>query len=259
MKNKRGQVSIFIIVGIVLIAAIGLFFALRQGNVVPTPGKTTQENPTSFIESCIYEKTHEAIDYLSLRGGYADNKLSKQFTFGNEEPRNITYLCYNQNSYLPCINQKPLFIEDLKEELKKQVSDKIETCFEDMISNFKNKGYETDVRYNDFSIMIMPNEIVIQTDSEIILIKGGETTREENPKIEIPSRIYGIANIANEIVNQEARFCYAEISGIGITYPEYVIEKTKTDDLTNIYTIESRKSGEKFRFAVRSCAIPPTL
>jgi len=62
-----------------------------------------------------------------------------------------------------------------------------------------------------------------------------------------------------EIVNQEARFCYAEISGIMLAYPEFSISLTKTDDLSKIYVVENKKSKEVFRFAVRSCAIPPGL
>jgi hypothetical protein len=40
-------------------------------------------------------------------------------------------------------------------------------------------------------------------------------------------------------------------------YPEFEIEKFRTGESTTIYTIKQRKTGERFRFAIRSCVIPP--
>ncbi len=258
-NSKRSQIAIFVILGILIISAIALFFIFRQdSNVLQTSGKS-EENPTGFFESCIGNKVREAVDELSLRGGYMDSKLSINFKFENENYHNITYLCYNQNSYLPCINQKPAFTEDLNKEIKNYISNDVENCFNKLKSSLEDKGYETNVNYNDFSVEIAPKKIIVQTYSDIAYTKAGQTTNEKDIKVEIASRLYEISLIALEIVNQEARFCYSEISGISILYPEFSIDKTKTDSLSNIYTIIHKDSKEKFRFAVRSCAIPPTF
>ena len=42
-----------------------------------------------------------------------------------------------------------------------------------------------------------------------------------------------------------------------LLYPEFNIDKIRTSDLITIYSVEKKESGEKFRFAVRSCVIPP--
>jgi|TARA_Y100000310_G_scaffold267204_1_gene279100 hypothetical protein len=255
LKEKKGQVTIFIIVGIILIGIILLFFAFRSG-IIEDITKKPEENPEAFLKICMEDKLKEAIKIVGLKGGYPDNELSINFKFGNEDYHNITYLCYQQGNYLPCINQKPNFMNDLKEEIKNYISEDIENCFNEVSSLFKDKGYTINSNYEDAVIEIIPKRVFIQTDSEIILTKGGETTRQEDFKIEIPSRLYELSFIIQEIVNQEARFCYAEISGIMLIYPEFSIDKFKTGESTNIYTLIHKKSEEKFRFAIRSCVIP---
>jgi hypothetical protein len=258
LKGKKAQVTIFVVAALVLVGAIALFFAFRQASIGQSSG-ASGENPVSFFESCIDGKVRGAVGYISLRGGYIDGKPSKEFQFQNEPVTNITYLCYNQNSYLPCINQRPTFMDDLRREIKDYVSNDVGECFMGMEEAFKKEAYEVSIDYRDFNVSIVPGKITLDTDSEITLTKAGQATKEEDVKADVASKLYEISFIVQEIVNQEARFCYAEASGISVLYPEFMIDKTKTSDLSNIYTIEHRESREKFRFAVRSCAIPPTI
>ncbi len=258
MKTRKAQVTIFVIAALVVLASIAMFFAFRQTAVQQTSG-TSEENPSSYLESCMENKVREAIGYVSLRGGYISSKPSKAFQFQDEPVINITYLCYNQNSYLACINQKPAFIDDLRWEIKEYVRSDVQDCFNGMADSFRKNSYEVSLDYEDFNITIVPEKVSIVTDSEITLTKSGQTISEEDIKAEIPSKMYEISLVVQEIVNQEARFCYAEISGISVFYPEFSIDRIKTDSLDNIYDIEHTESRERFRFAVRGCAIPPTL
>ena len=258
LKNKKGQITIFIIVGIVLISAIALFFVFNKQVGIGTTEKT-EENPELFLESCIEDKVKEAIEFISLRGGYVNNELNINFKFEDEIAYNISYLCYNQNNYLPCISQKPTFMNDLREEIKKYISSDVENCFSKITSSYSKEGYTVNTDYRDFEIQIIPKRVIIQTDSEISLTRSGETTKQEDIKIEIANRLYEISFIVQELVNQEARFCYAEHAGISLIYPKFIIDKFRTGDSTVIYTIDHKDSKEKFRFAIRGCVIPPGI
>jgi len=258
-KQKKGQLTIFIIAALILIGLVGIFFVFRGGTLVEEKTQKLEENPELFLESCIKDKVREGIEFISLRGGYINNKLNINFQFEKEPIRNITYLCYNQNSYLPCINQKPTFMEDLKTEMKNYILEDVENCFVEIRESLGKEGFETNIEYENFEVEIIPKRIIVQTDSEITLTKSGETTKQENIKVEIPSRLYEISSIVQELVNQEARFCYAEGLGISLIYPEFSIDKFKTGESTIIYTVDHKESKERFRFALRGCAIPPGI
>ena len=259
MNKKRGQITIFIILGIILISAVVLFFLFREQTTIDTTGKP-EENPEAFMNSCLEGKIKNAINELALRGGYVNNSLNINFKFEDEEIFvDVSYLCYNQNSYLPCINQKPTFTEDLKTEIKKYISDDVENCFEEITNGFVQKGYVVETNYRDFSVDFLPKRVIVQTDSDITLTVSGETLKEEDFIITVASRLYELAFVVQEIINQEARFCYSEILGISLIYPDFIIDKFRTEGSTVIYTIEHKESKEKFRFAVRGCAIPPGI
>ena len=255
MNKKRGQITIFIIVGMILISAVVLFFLFREDTTIDTTGKP-EENIESFLNSCLEDKIKNAIKDISLHGGYIDNPVNLNFKFENEIPINITYLCYTQNYYVPCVNQKPMFIKDLKTEIKNYISDDAENCFNEMTENFVKKGYSVETNYRDFSVDFLPKRVIVQTDSDITLIVSGETTKEEDFIIIVASRFYEIVTLVQELVNEEAEFCYTENLGINLVYPEFIVDKFRTQE-SIIYTIEHKESKEKFRFVVRGCVIPP--
>lgn len=254
--QTRGQITIFIIIVIILISAIILFSIFRKEATIEIGGKQG-ENPEAFFSSCIKDKIEESIRVISLHGGYIDNPLHKEFKFEGESFVNISYLCYTQSDYSTCINQKPLFTQDLKKEIKNYISSDVENCFNEMQESF-SREYNIVSDYNGFDVEILPKRVIIQTDSSMTLTKSNDATEYENFEITVASRLYGISNLVQEIVNQEAEFCYAENLGISLAYPEFIINKLPAGE-SLIYSIEHEDSKEKFRFALRKCVIPPAL
>jgi len=256
---KRGQITIFIIVGVVIISVVILFFLFKSG-IVPKIFKKPETDSNTFLHSCMEDKIKEAVKTISLQGGHINNPLHKTFKFENEDfLKNISYLCYTQNYYTPCINQEPMLIQHLKDEIKDYIFDDVKDCFNELTLSLEKQDYVVEARYNGFYVELIERKIVIKTNSEIILTKGYETSKQENFKIIVPSRFYDLSIVVQEIISQEARFCHFEHLGFMLLYPEFEIDKFRTGDLTTIYTVEYRKSKEKFRFAVKSCVIPPGI
>ena len=100
--SKKGQVTIFIILGLILVVSFIIIFLLINP---PEIKVVDEDNPQAFIESCTRGAVEEAIDLLSKRGG--DISPKGYISFKGEE---ITYLCYYNNFYEPFINQRPLLI-----------------------------------------------------------------------------------------------------------------------------------------------------
>src|SRR3989344_5609100 len=97
-KNRSGQITIFVIAGIIIVAAIVMFFVFRN-NAIPGVTQKAEENPEGFLSSCIDKKLREAVQNISIHGVYLNEPLHKEFKFENESFVNISYLCYNQNNY----------------------------------------------------------------------------------------------------------------------------------------------------------------
>ncbi len=205
-KKCRGQVTIFIIIAIMIIGGVLLFFIFRE-KIIPGMSTHPEKNPGTFLESCSEDKIREALSLLSSQGGSINPILYKKFRFEDESDfTNISYLCYTQNYYIPCINQEPLLIQHLKKELKDYISEDISDCFDKLTASLNKQGYTTDAKYRGFDIELMERKIMINIDAEITLTKSGETSTQNDFRVVIPSRFYDSALVAQEIVSQEARF-----------------------------------------------------
>ena len=69
-KNHRGQVTIFIILAVVIIAAVALYFIFR-GNLAPTTQIPQEFQPAynTFL-SCLQNNVQSGISILESQGGY---------------------------------------------------------------------------------------------------------------------------------------------------------------------------------------------
>jgi len=252
---KQGQINMFVIAGIAIIVIIALLFFYR-GKLLPILDIGKETNPNIFFESCIEDKVKEAVGIMLPQGGYIEPEFSFKFKFEGERYQNISYLCYNENYYIPCVNQEPMLMTHIEEEIYNYVEDGIENCFEDYVLKLKKENYEVNSVYDGFEIELIPKRILINIYGKITLEKTGETSKQENFEVRVPTEFYDLAVVAQEIVSQEAEYCNFEQVGFMLLNQEFELDKFKTGNSKTIYTIKHRKSGEAFRFAVRGCVMP---
>ncbi|GAJ24847.1 unnamed protein product, partial [marine sediment metagenome] len=216
--------------------------------------------PESFLDSCLKDKVKEGIEIISMRGGSLNNPLNKSFLFKDEKsPTDISYLCYNQNDYFPCVNQEPMLFQHLEDEIKDYISDDVTSCFNDLEASLGRQGYSVQKELRSFEVKLQSKKVVIETDSEITLTKSGETSKQEDFRIFVGSRLYEIAEVANRIVNDEATTCNFDYVFFMMNNPEFDIDKKepKTIDSTEIYVIIHEDTNERFNLAIRGCVTPP--
>ncbi len=134
--KKKGQVTIFILAAVAIVAIIIILFAFRN-NVGISFLKQTLPNPQQDMESCISESVSNAVDIMLPQGGYINPENYK--LYNNIK---VPYLCYNKNYYAPCINQEPLYLDRLKLEIKNYISSKIENCFYNLKSDYEKRNFK---------------------------------------------------------------------------------------------------------------------
>lgn len=254
---KKGQATIFIILGIVLVTFVLLFFALRGDLKVSEWISPTEVDLYNHFSVCVQKSLQQKVDLIASQGGYVANKLNLSFEFTNESEVDISYLCYQQNNYLPCVNQQPMLIAHLKKELEREIEPVVVECFDSLVNSFKKTSDSVTDKYEGFELGLYPDRVVLIVKGEIVYEKAGTTSQYTGIRASYFTRLYDLAIVAQEIVSQEARFCSFEQVGFSLIYPEYSIHKFLTGSSDKIYTITDKRTNERFRFAVRSCVIPP--
>jgi hypothetical protein len=257
--NSRGQVTIFIIIAIIIVVGGALFFMFKEG-IIPQIGGGLEKDPAIFLQTCMDEPVQDILNTLENQGGFMENELYKKFKFTEEDDyTNIPLLCYTKDYYVPCINQHPMYISEVNQEVKEAVAPIIEDCFDSLTQSLQKQNDAVEVTPNGFEVEFQEDRIIFNIDSKIVLTNAGETTTQEDFKIGHPTMFYNLLKVVQEITSQEAEYCYFENIGYMAFHPEYDIRKFRTGDSILIYRVKDERTEEQFKFAVRGCIRPAGL
>ncbi|MBS3089343.1 hypothetical protein J4461_00495 [Candidatus Pacearchaeota archaeon] len=249
--GKAGQVSLWVIIAIAIVAIVGLLALLRQK---PLPEIDNIESPERTIESCARDAIYETVKLMAPQGGFVSPRNYKKY-----DNINVAYLCENIGYFETCINQHPSLLAEIKEEIYNNSINKIENCFVDSTEELKKKNIKVESGETNLKIDLAPQRIKVSINKKMTLSSKEGTKNIEDFNFEIRHPLYELALVANEIASQEAKYCYFEYVGYMILYPEFDIKKTALSDSTKIYTILHKDSNSEMNIAIRSCAIPPGI
>jgi hypothetical protein len=247
---KKGQVTIFVIVGVVIVVGIIGIVILMGGFDVDSP---VDLGPKAFIGKCVRDVVEESVGKVLIGGGEVVPSQSLMYQ-GSE----WNYLCYQADYYLTCYNLHPMLEISIEEEIRLDTLDDVQNCFDRMAIDFEDAGFDVSGGAADYSIDLLPGNVDINLRKGIEIVKGESVQSFEDFGSSIISPIYDLVRVAREIVNSEAQYCHFEYNGYMLLYPEYSIRRIDYDG-SKIYRVIDRRSGAEFRFAVRSCAFAPGI
>lgn len=247
-KNRRGQVTIFIIVAVVIIA-VGILAYFVYPKVKSEAGFDSK-NPSAFIQTCLEDELKENADVISANGG----SLNPQFYYLYDNSK-VEYLCYTNEDYKTCVMQQPMLKQHIEEEIKNSVEAQAKECFNELKKNYEEQG-ETPILVEGLSdAELLPQKIVVTFNNVLTLGKAG-TERFENFKVILNNNLYELVGITNSILEWEAVYGDADTSSYMNYYHDLKVEKKNQDDGTTIYILTNWEKGNKFQFASRSVAWP---
>lgn len=254
---KRGQVTIFIIIGI-LIVALGVLIYMFYPEL---KSKATGEakSPSDFIQQCMEDKIQETVEIISLQGGSVEPDFFYQYYNSEDEKKyNLEYLCYTNQYYSPCGVQQPMLISHIQDEIKTEIQEDAKTCFSNMKKSYQNKGYNADLDFDEKNIKVelLPERIITDFNANLTLTKS-ETEKYESFKIVLNNNLFGLVSIANSIVTFETNYGESDVQAYMDYYHNLKVEQEKQLDGSVIYILTHIDKGDKFQFAVRSYVFPP--
>ena len=177
--NKRGQVTIFVILGIVILFLIFLVTVFKDTLLESKFGTQTNDDLVStqvesireHVEGCIEEQGYEVISALGKQGGSLNPGLSK-YWYGDD----ISYLCYTEQ-YGPCYNMVPFLTSHMEDEITDYVSENLINCVN--FSSWEARGYEVSAGSYRVETTIGDENVIILVDYPITISRG-DSVLEEN-------------------------------------------------------------------------------
>jgi len=126
--KKRGQITIFIVLGIIILAVTGISFFIFNSfsPVVGAPDSASIEN---FIQTCIDSSLEEAVNTVAKNGGYSS--FTKSFT---DSLFKVKYWYFVGDSIMPSLKA-------IEEQIAIETRSLLDNCLDDF-NVFKKEGYE---------------------------------------------------------------------------------------------------------------------
>jgi hypothetical protein len=238
---KRGQVTIFILIGILIVSAVLIFFLWGR------PIYINNNSASLGFESCVGDALQERILELEVNGGFID----PEFTYLHRG-KEFVYLCYTSEFYETCIVQVPFLKNNFDRELESVIQNDVNICYENSLAALQEQGYEVISGNVDYNIEIEPGSVRIEIDAPTSV--GSRGFGKFNS--EVSSSLYDLLMLSTSILQFETRYGDTDLSSYEVLYPNYDINKLKMSDGTTIYSLEAKGTGDTFSFASRSLAWP---
>lgn len=247
--NKRGQVTIFVIIGLVIIISIIVFMTMRIKIFTLINKPSMSENPLRYISDCVEEITKSDIKELLKTGGFANPKINITYK-GN----NLAVLCYSNLYNTPCTNQEPLLIKGVNEEIKEKILEEVDECFSGLKEDLENKGFSTSSEeIKRLEVRIENDRIIVEIKKPLVIMINDESKNYEEFKGAINSKTYQLLRAAQELLSEESLTCDSDYVNYQIINPQIRILKSDFDGEYKIYSITSKITMEELNFAIRGC------
>jgi len=243
-KFKRGQITIFVVLALLIISSLLIYFLWAKPKYFPT----TTVKPS--IENCMIDAVKSSINEMERQSGFTGLVFS--YSYQGEK---IPYLCYTNLYLQPCLNQKPFLTQYFTDELKKYSKEKVFQCYNDYLEELTAKGYQVIEGEKSLEIALNPEQVVVQLNAPLVISKDS-SEQFTAFKTSINSPIYQLLMIATYLIQQETRYGGSIIDEPMMFYPNILIEKISREDGNKVYIVSDKTTGDKIKFAIRSMAWP---
>ncbi len=240
--QKRGQLTIFVALGLIVLIILSILFFIKKPNDKPAKllAATTTEQVEAFLKSCVEKRTRDIFNVMENNGGNLDQKI----LYGNKEIS--LFLTKDYSSKVPQIS---LIENALKNEIEDNQS--VKDCYEE-IKDFRSAGFE--INFSDYNVKVTVNEWNVDFDyfQDLILAKG-IVNEVKSFRITIQSELRNFIKIANErvnsLINGEDFDLTMTLKGFENVKGEgYYVKYDETISDYEVFKLESK--SETFLFAV---------
>jgi hypothetical protein len=214
-KNRKGQVTIFIIIAIIIVVGVIVFFVIRSGLMGKQIPASIQPVYNTFL-SCLEDKTKVGISILESQAGYIElpdfepgstyMPFSSQLNFlGNPIP--YWYYVSGNNIQKEQVPSKG----DMEKSLENFINERIRECNFD---NYYDEGFEIIQEEPKASVNIKNDNVIVTLSMDMQITKGEDNFLTANHKVTIKSNLGGLYDSAKNVYEKEQEELFLENYGI---------------------------------------------
>lgn len=246
--EKRGQVSIFVIVGVVLVILIAIVLYLNQTRgLLVAPEKFLQSQKEviqDHIEDCVTERVGPGVILLGEQGGNFDPANHIRY-----QGKRVKYFCQNIIGDRRCLNSVPP-LETIQNELQTFLEFEINDCIDrtllDELQGVNvNAGESINVNTD-----LEGEKALITVDWDVSFEKGGSVVELDQVRTAVEAPLEDLHSVARDVVQAHA-------SAGEFDQLIYMLQKQGAYEINvdkpfpdTIYKVNKKNSEFEFWFAI---------
>lgn len=190
----RGQVTLFVIIGIVILLVVGVVYYYRdniisglRGDASETVSQALEEQQIrDYVQGCVFDLASEAIDVVGLQGGYilipldiGVNEINNVVVLGD---LNIPLWFYDKENNIQRVNVPEL--EDIENEIRDYIDINLDRCTTYKL--FSDYTIKEGLSSSDVKIKNSVVEVDVKFPVNIKTEKGSFTLDKFNVEVDSP-------------------------------------------------------------------------
>ena len=210
-KNRKGQVTIFIIVAVLIVAGIVTYLIIRNNLSSLSIPSSIQPVYNTFL-SCVEDQTSLGISLLESQGGYIElpdfEPGSSYMPFGSQ----LNFLG-NPIPYWYYISGNNIEKEQVptEQEMEKSLADFIDSRIS--LCNFDSyyeDGFEINLGESKSTVDIKDGNVIVDMNLGLSVTKGNDTAIISSHRADVKSNIYSLYNSAKKVYEKEQKELFLE-------------------------------------------------
>jgi hypothetical protein len=215
-KNKKAQVTIFVIIAILIVAGVVLYFSLKGDMFQPQVPVEAEPVYQHFL-TCLEQDTQEGLQLLGFSGGYIYSPdYEESFVpFASQLDFFGTYIPYWYYERGGITETQVPTKEDMGEDLERFIESEINNC---VFRTFEEQGYDVEMGEPSASVEIKNKEVKINLNANLVIEKEDSnfSYSSDNHNVVVDSKFGELYESAKEIYEYEKKETFLEDYGIDV-------------------------------------------
>jgi len=214
--KKRGQVTVFVIVGILVILALLLFFYLKERTTIFTPDIVVPQEVAPvkrYVESCVQDIGEKAVIRLGMQSGYVE--IPEEIAMNPGAYISVGGPIKLPYWYLNGVDTSPK-LSDIQSQISDYVSKNLKSCLRNF-SDFDEFIIEEKGEIKTKTV-IAEEEVIITIDYQLVIKNkiGDKITTLSKYTASVPVRLKKIYRLAKGIMESENKGMFLEKTTIDL-------------------------------------------
>ncbi|MFA6022968.1 MAG: hypothetical protein WC781_02685 [Candidatus Pacearchaeota archaeon] len=254
--SKKGQVTIFIIFAVIIIAAGILIYTFRDKIFTGTTAPETNE-VYQYFDDCIKQKTLEGLRIAGSQGGYIEvpefkpgseyAPFSSQLDFlGNPVP----YWYYVSGNNL--VEEQVPSKTEIETQLANYLNEEVAKC---NFNEFVSRGYTVKTGDAETSVTIFDGSVRVNVNENIGVAKGNVSSSKSSYEVEVDSKFGKFYSTARDIYDKELSDAFLENYSVDALYNYAPVTGTELSCAPKIWKAQDVANDIKLGLSANIAAI----